>query len=351
MNRLLLVLFALVFSLTAEAAERTLKIATITPEGSDWMKSMRAGAEEIKERTEGRVNLKFYGGGIKGDDKKVVRLIRLGQLDGGAFTPAALSSQYVDLNLYGLPMTFDSLEEAAYVRTRMDARLMQGLEDAGWVNFGFAAGGLSVLMSNPKIETFEDLRGKKIWLPEGDRIGLEAMKALKLSPVPLPLTDVLTGLQTGLIDAVGMSPIGALVLQWHTKVTYITELPLIYTYGFLAIDKKAFNKIDEADQAIVREVMERIYRKFDEQNPDDNREAFQALVNKGGLEVVEIDVDDYKRTRAAVASTIADLGDKGLYTPELYDEMMQYIDEYRAEASTREAEEEAEVEAEGQASD
>ena len=334
MNRLLLVLFALAISLTAEAT--TLKIATVTPEGSGWMKSMRAGAKEIKDRTEGRVNLKFYGGGVKGDDKKVLRLIRIGELHGGAFSPAALSSQYADLNLYGLPMTFDSLEEAAYVRKHMDERLMQGLEDAGWVNFGFAAGGLSVLMSNPKIETFEDLRGKKIWLPEGDRIGLEAMKALKLSPVPLPLTDVLTGLQTGLIDAVGMSPIGALVLQWHTKVTYITELPLVYTYGFMAIDKKAFNKIDEADQAIVREVMERTYREFDEQNPVENREAFQALVN-AGLEVVEINVDDYNRTRAAVASTIAELGDEGVYTPALYDEMMGYVAEYRAQASTREA--------------
>ncbi len=334
MNRLLLVLFALAISLTAEAT--TLKIATVTPEGSGWMKSMRAGAKEIKDRTEGRVNLKFYGGGVKGDDKKVLRLIRIGELHGGAFSPAALSSQYADLNLYGLPMTFDSLEEAAYVRKHMDERLMQGLEDAGWVNFGFAAGGLSVLMSNPKIETFEDLRGKKIWLPEGDRIGLEAMKALKLSPVPLPLTDVLTGLQTGLIDAVGMSPIGALVLQWHTKVTYITELPLVYTYGFMAIDKKAFNKIDAADQAIVRDVMERIYREFDEQNPVENREAFQALVN-AGLEVVEINVDDYNRTRAAVASTIAELGDEGVYTPALYDEMMRYVQEYRAQASTREA--------------
>jgi TRAP-type C4-dicarboxylate transport system substrate-binding protein len=334
MNRLVLTILALAISLTAEAT--TLKLATITPEGSSWMTSMKASAQEIEERTEGRVKIKYYGGGVKGDDKKVLRLIRIGELHGGAFTPAALSSQYRDLNLYGLPMTFNSLEEAAYVRKHLDERLMRGLEEAGWVNFGFAAGGLSVLMSNPKIQTFDDLKGKKIWLPEGDKIGLEAMKALSLSPVPLPLTDVLVGLQTGLLDAVGMSPIGALVLQWHTKVKYITELPLVYTYGFMAIDKKAFNRIGEADQAIVREVMERTYRELNEQNIVDTREAFQALVNSG-LEVVDLDVDDYNQTRAAVASTIAELGDEGLYTPELYDEMMRYVDEYRAQASTREA--------------
>lgn len=334
MKRLVLTIFALAISLTAEAT--TLKIATVTPEGSSWMNKIRASAQEIKERTDGRVNIKYYGGGVKGDDKKVLRLIRIGELHGGAFTPAALSSQYPDLNLYGLPMTFDSLEEAAYVRKHLDERLMQGLEDAGWVNFGFAAGGLSVLMSNPKIQTFDDLRGKKIWLPEGDRIGLAAMKALSLSPVPLPLTDVLVGLQTGLIDIVGMSPIGALVLQWHTKVKYITELPLVYTYGFMAVQKKAFNKIDEPDQAVVREVMERTYRELNKQNIEDTREAFQALVN-AGLEVVEINVDEYNQTREAVASTVAELGDEGVYTPALYDEMMRYVDEYRSQASTREA--------------
>ncbi len=73
------------------------------------------------------------------------------------------------------------------------------------------------------------------------------MEAMSLSPVNLPLTDVLTGLQTGLIGIVGMSPIGALVLQWHTKHKYVVELPLVYTLGFMAIDKRAFYKLDPAD--------------------------------------------------------------------------------------------------------
>ena len=99
----------------------TLKIATVTPEGSQWMTDMRAGAKEIKERTEGRVQIKYYGGGVMGNDQKVLSRIRIGSLQGGAFTPSALAVQYSDLNLYGLPMVFDSEEEAAFVRARMDA--------------------------------------------------------------------------------------------------------------------------------------------------------------------------------------------------------------------------------------
>ncbi len=330
MKKLLLTILVFAFSLPLHAA--TLKVATVTPEGSQWMKEMRESAREIKERTDGRVQIKYYGGGVMGSDQKVLSRIRIGALQGGAFTPSSLSSQYADLNLYGLPLIFDSEEEAAYVRSRMDAKLSAGLEEAGWVNFGFAAGGFAILMSNTPINSLDDLRGKKIWIPEGDLVSRHSMKALQLSPVTLPLTDVLTGLQTGLIDIVAMSPIGALVLQWHTKVKYITELPLVYTLGFMAVDKRAFDKLSDADKAIVREVMERTYREFDEANLVDNRGARDALI-KAGLESVPFDIEEYNKTRAVLAASTAELGSEGLYTPELYDEMLGYIAEYRARSA------------------
>jgi len=328
MRNLLIAVLLLAASLPSQAT--TLKIATIAPEGSGWMKAMRASAAEIAERTDGRVKIKYYGGGIKGNDAQVLSQIRIGNLQGGAVTPAALINQYPDLNLYGLPMVFDSEEEAAFVRSRLDDKLIAGLEKEGWVAFGFAAGGFSVLMSNKPVRTFDDLKGKKIWIPEGDGMSMQAMKALSLSPVPLPLMDVLTGLQTGLIDIVPMSPIGALVLQWHTKLKYVTELPLMYTYGFMVVQKRAFDKLSDEDQAVVREVMDRTYRELDEQNLVDNREAFQALLN-AGLEISDVDRDEYDKTRDALKASTEDLRGSGLYTPELYDEMLGYIEEFRSE--------------------
>jgi len=327
MRKLILAFAFLVTCLPAHA--EVLKIATVAPEGSQWMKDMRASAKEIKERTEGRVEIKYYGGGVMGNDTKVLGRIRIGSLQGGAFTPTALSSQYSNINLYGLPLNFDSEEEAAYVRERLDARLEQGLEDAGWVNFGFAAGGFANVMSNTPVDDLSDLKGKKVWVPEGDKISYASMEALSLSPVTLPLTDVLTGLQTGLIDIVAMSPIGAIVLQWHTKVKYITELPLVYTLGFMAIDKRAFNKLDEADQEIVREVMTATYENFNTSNLEENRAARDALIN-AGIQSVPYSDEEYQRIRDVLAASNRRLGEEGYFSLELYDEMMGYISEYRA---------------------
>ncbi len=327
-TRLLLTICALLLSMPAMAL--TLKIATVTPEGTQWMKDMRSGAKEIQERTEGRVRIKYYGGGIMGDDAKVLGKIRIGQLQGGAFTPSALAKIYPDLNLYGMPLVFDSTDEATYVRGHLDSRLQQGLEDAGFVNFGFAGAGFANIMSGVPVKSLADLKGKRVWVPEGDAMSRESMRALSLNPQTFALTDVLTGLQTGLIDIVAIPPIVALVLQWHTKVKYVTELPLVYSFGFMAVDKKAFDKISPEDQAIVREVMGATYRNFDEVSVVDNKNAFDALV-KSGIEPIEFGAVEFAEIRSVLLKSNRQLGEKGGFSLPLYDEMMRHVEDYRNE--------------------
>lgn len=285
MNKLMLGLVLLcAFSVTAtdvDAQTNTLKIATLAPEGSSWMDQMKAGADKISERTAGRVKIKFYGGGVMGNDKKVMRKIRNGQLHGGAFTAGSLVDRFAGLNLYGLPMMFSNLQEVDVARARFDSYIKDGLEQAGMVSFGLASGGFAQIMSNVPVRSVDDLKGKRVWVPEGDKISYAAMERFGLSPVTLPVTDVLTGLQTGLVDVIGSSAIGALVLQWHTKVTHVSTLPVSYLFGLLAIESTYFNALSSADQQVVREVFENVYAKLEVQNNIDNASALQALKSSG----------------------------------------------------------------------
>ena len=232
----------------APASAVDIKIASVAPDGSRWMQQMRAGAEEVSARTGGRVTIKFYPGGVMGNDAQVLRKIRIGQLQGGAFTAGGLGERYGALNLYGIPLLFRSLDEIDAVRAALDPELAAGLEQAGFVTFGFIEGGFANLLSNEPISSVEDMRRKKVWVPEGDPVSFMAMEALGLSPAVLPVTDVLTGLQTGLIDIAFASPVAALVLQWHTKVKYITELPISYSMGIFAIEKGAYAALSAEDQ-------------------------------------------------------------------------------------------------------
>jgi len=309
------------------------KIAAVAPEGSSWMKDLRAAGLQIRERTAGRVNLKFYGGGIQGNDKKVLRKIRIGQLHGGVFTSNGLEERYPDILLYGLPMLFNSQEEVDYVRSKMDAKLADGLEKAGLVSYGFAGGGFAYFMSGKPVTGLEDLRGQKIWVPEGDQTSYVAMQALQLTPVVLPITDVLTGLQTGLLDIVAAPPVGAVVLQWYTKTKFVTRQPLSYTMGVLVIDRRALKAVSAADQEVLREVLSAVYARFDAQNRIDNAKAEEALA-ANGLTFVAPNAAEIPEWRAAISRSIDGLSAKGEFSAGLLAELNGHLRDFRQRRGT-----------------
>ena len=267
--------------LPAAAASETLKIATISPAGSSWMRLMREGAEEIAERTEGRVEFRFYPGGVMGDDAAVIRKIRFRQLQGAALTVGALTPFYSDVQLYNLPMLFRDYEEVDAVRAELDPVLEAGLAEAGWIVFGLGEAGFAYAMSKRPGATLEEARTQKVWVPAGDAGALAALEGFGITPVPLSMADVLTGLQTDLIEAVAVPPVAALALQWHTQVDYMLDLPLLYVYGALAVDRRAFERLAEGDRAVVREVMERQAAAISARNRADQEAARAALANQG----------------------------------------------------------------------
>ena len=296
---------------------KTIKIATLSPEGTFWMKHMRVGAKEIKEKTQGRVKFKFYPGGVMGNDDNVLRKIRIGQLQGGAITIGSLSQSTPDTTIYGLPYLFSSLDDAAEIRKTTDPMLSKIIEENGFVNFGFAQGGFTYLMSKKPIRSLDDLRQRKSWIPEKSDVGLSVFRYVGVSPVSLSLSDVLTGLQTGLIDTVVTSPIGALALQWHTHIQYVTDQPLSYLAAMLIIEKKAFYKLSETDQEIVRDVMEKVYKKIDEQNKLDNVAARQALINQG-VEFIKLSDNEKVEWEKIDDLVIKDMIEKYQYNKVLY---------------------------------
>ncbi len=320
------------FCLDAGAA--TIKIATAAPEGSTWMKEMRAGAEEISLRTEGRVRIKFFAGGVMGNDKSVMRKVRIGQLHGGAFIAGSLEDIVPSINLFSLPLIFRSYEEVDYVRNRMDKELKNELEEAGFACFGFAEGGFARIMSPQPIRSTEDARGLKIWVPEGDRISYRAMESLGLAPVTLPITDVMTGLQAKLIEVVASSPIGALAFQWHTRIKYVTSLPLSYLYGTLVIDKRFFNKLKPADQEIVREVMGRIYIELNNYNRQDNQKAIEAMTQQG-IEFIDASEEASAQWRQVSSALNQQMGEEGVFSLTLYQKILGHLNDFRSGKVTR----------------
>ena len=319
----LCLILPLIMVMSAVSA-KTIKIATISPDGTLWMQEMRAGAKEIKKRTQGRVKLKFYPGGVMGSDENVLRKIRIGQLQGGAVTTGSLRGVYPDIDIYGLPYLFSSLEQVDYVREKLDQSLLDELEKKGFVSFGFGEGGFTYMMSDSSLYTVEDVRKQKVWIPGGNKVGEAVFSSAGVSPVTLPVSDVLTGLQTGLVNTVITSPIGAIALQWHTRVKYVIDVPLTYIAAMLVIDKKAFNKIKKEDQAIVREVMTAAFKRIDAANRRDNLAAQDALKQQG-IEYVSLPKASLDAWYAIGDKAIIKLKQDNSYSSTAYKNIMDHV--------------------------
>lgn len=330
MRRITMLLATTVLTICSSlaSAQTQLKIATLAPQNSSWANEFRSGAKEIEARTDGRVKLKFYWGGAQGAESKVLQKIKIGQLHGGTFSPTDFQERYPDVNIYGLPFFFESHDEVEYVRTRVDPKLHQGFEDLGFQTYGFAGGGFAYILSNEPVSKFDDLRGKKVWMPEGDLISYEAMDSLQLSPVPLPITDVLTGLQTGLIDIVAIPPVVALALQWHTKVKYVTQIPVLFAMGFMAIDDRALRRVSAEDKAVVADVLNAVYAKVDAGSENEAQQAMQALFSVG-IKNVEPEAGEVARIRTAMVETNRRMASQGMFSLALLEEMQGYVDEFR----------------------
>ena len=301
---------------TATSAATTIKIATVAPDGTAWMRELRAAAESIKTKTVDRVEIKFYPGGVMGDESAVMRKMKIGQLQGGAFTGGEISAVVKDAQIYSLPFLFKTQDEIDKVRADLDPLLKKSFEQAGYEALGITGGGFAYLMSVKQIKNKDDLKAAKVWVPQGDHVAEAGFKAGGVTPIPLPLADVYTSLQTGLIDTAASTPSGAIAFQWHTKIKYMVDLPLTYVVGIIVVDKKVFDGLSAEDQKTVSDEFGNASQRLDKANRDDNTQARDAL-QKQGITVFKPSADDVAQWDSVGVAARKQLMADGEITPDM----------------------------------
>jgi TRAP-type C4-dicarboxylate transport system substrate-binding protein len=320
--------FTLLFCSGIDA--RTLKFATLAPAGTSWMNEITAGADRVEQRTSGRVKLKFYPGGVMGNDQSVYRKIKIGQLHGGAFPQSGLGQINTNAQALGMPMMFRNLEEVDYVRKRLDPVIKREMESSGFILLGISGGGFAHILSKQPMQDLEALRASKVWIPEGDQVGLTAFRALGITPILLPISDVFTGLQTGLIETVPVNPTSAIAFQWHSNASYMTDIPISFLTGSLALAKPEFDKLTAEDQAILLEEMGAVFRRIDEQGRQDNEAATQALKQQG-ITFVSPSPGETERWREIARQAVDDMVSSGVISAEIVEQIRKDLQIFRAQ--------------------
>jgi len=272
----------LCFCIQAQAKPKyVFKVASIAPEGSVWTKRFHDFAAEVTAKSDGEVGFKVYSGGIMGDDRAVYRKIRVGQLNGGGFTMGGIANVVPDFRVMGVPFLFRSYEEVDHVKKGLmpsfhKAFGKQGLELIAMTEVGFVYS-----MSTIPVSTLNGLKKSKVWAPENDPVSATYFKTLGITPLPLTIPDVLTSLQTGMVETVFNSLYGAIVLQWFTKTKYISDIPFGYAYGAMLLDSKKFDRLPKEYQVVIKETAAKHFELLITDTRISNRESRQVLQDNG----------------------------------------------------------------------
>jgi len=287
MIRFTAVIFALVLMVVVSAANTKIKFATLAPEGSTWMNIMDEFSNAVKDATAGDVEFRIYPGGVAGDELNVLRKIRVGQLHSGGFTGVGLGEILPEVRILDSPFLFRSKEEIDHISGQLFDYFAEKFEDKGFILLGWAEVGFVYTFTDKAINDISDMKGVKMWMWEGDPVAEATFKSFGISPIPLSISDVLTSLQTKLIDGIYVSPLACVALQWHTKVNYMLDLPLANSNGAILLDKRQYNKLSPEHQTMLRELSLQYLSKLTRMSREDNEKSLK-LIRETGIKFTEI---------------------------------------------------------------
>jgi TRAP-type transport system periplasmic protein len=325
----LLVLLTL-FGKTNAAAATVVKMATLVPEGSVWDRILRDMAADWAKLSNGQVELRIYAGGVAGDEPDVVRKMRIGQIHAAAFSITGLITLDPGFEIFQIPMFFESWEELFAVLEVVRPELEKRLEAKGYVFLQWGHGGWVHMFSSKEIKKVEDLRGQKVFTWAGNDSMTQLWRSNGFQPVALAATDITTGLQTGMLEAVPTTPLAALSLQWFRQTPFMQQEGLAPLVGATVISKKIWDGLPAELRDQLRASAKKIEQRLDQEVPDQDRQAIEQMKQRG-LKVTPMD-EASRGQWHETANQFAGAVQETLKDRALFDLALKARDAYRAKA-------------------
>jgi TRAP-type C4-dicarboxylate transport system substrate-binding protein len=325
--RSLLAILLVAFSGAAQA-QTPLKLATLVPEGSVWDKNLKQMAEEWKQATDGRVAVTVFAGGSQGDESTVLRKMRLDALQAAAFTAVGLGMIDSAFNVFDIPFFFDSYDELNYITEKLTPVLRKRIEPRGFILLNWGHGGWTQVFTKRPVQTVDDLKRVKLYTSAGNDRMVQWFKANGFEPRAMAMTDILTGLTTGMIEGLPTTPLAAMLFQWYRQTPYMLELGLAPIVGAGVITKKAWNGIPEADRAKLLIAAAGVEKRLQVEVPKLDANAV-ATMTKNGLTVTKATGPEWRAQLDGLAKTM-----RGEMVPQdIFDLASKARDEFRKKAA------------------
>jgi TRAP-type C4-dicarboxylate transport system substrate-binding protein len=303
----------------------TVKLGTLAPSGSSWHEILKDMAERWSQASQGKVKLRIYPGGTQGSEGEMIRKMAVGQLQAAAVTSVGLHDIVAEPQALAVPLMFDAEDEVIAVLQKVQPRMESQLEKKGYVALTWGlVGSIKIFCAHP-YKTPAEMARARIFTWEGDPGSVQAFRAAGFTPVVLSSTDIITSLQTGMIDCVPSVPLYALPIRIFDRAPNMMDVSWGYLVGATVVRKDAWERIPADVRSRLAEISRELGRKVDAEVGKLNGDAVVAM-KKQGLTVIEVEQGLW-RAAAEKAWPVV----RGKIVPaEFFDEVMRERDAYRA---------------------
>ncbi len=322
--------FTFAFASTAHAdSVTTIKLATVAPEGTAWARELKAFSRDLETLTGGAVHVKWYMGGIAGDELQVLERIRRGQLDGQA------GAQFCDRLAPSLRVTrvlglFHTHAEVLHVLAQLQPMLEREFQQHGFVDLGVGGGfGETMFFSREPMRSLADLKRTRIWIWDLDEVPKLQLAAMGIVPVPTRPEEAAHAYDDKRLDGFLTIPAGALAFQWSSQARYFTTLHAGFLPGCLALSTAAYDALPLEQQTALRQASAKFIARFEDVGVEQDAKLVSTLFERQGLERVPLSPSFEKEFYAAAESARDQLGTK-LVSRELLQMANGWLEQLRA---------------------
>ncbi len=288
----------------AKKPQYLIKFATVAPEGSTWVKRIRSVDKELRGKSGGRLGLRIYAGGVAGDELDVLKKMRIGQIQSAAFSGLGFGHILPMVRVLDLPYLFRDDQEVDQVHQELFPFFAEQFQKKGFTLLAWTEVGNVNIFSKKAVRTLNDLTGLKIWTWAGDPIAKETFVTMGVNPIPLAITDVTTALNTGMIDTVYAPPLGALALQWQSKLSFMMGLPLVHSTGAILISSKYLKKLPPDLAALLQESMSAAMTDLTKVLRRQTKEAIR-IIRDSGITVIPAPTEEARKPFCRIHTEVA----------------------------------------------
>ena len=311
------------------AFSQVIKLGTVAPEGSPWHNTLLEVAQQWKELSDGSVTVRIYAGGVAGDEKDMLRKIRIGQLHATALTSVTLIDIIPDIEALTFPLFIRTDEELDYVMDKLGPEFEARLAKKGFKVLTWSTTGWAHFFTKEPVIGPEDMKKRKLFFWGSDTTYMELLKDSGFNPVGLAITDLLPSLQTGLIDSFAAPPAAALSFQWFALAPHMTDLRWQPLPGTTVVSMRKWNSIPADLRPMLEEAARKAGAKLQKRIRQLEQEAITAM-KKHGLTVHAVPAQAEQEWKALVREKAYPVFVGPRFSKTTYDNVLSILDECRS---------------------